>query len=142
MDKGELGRILRERILRGARMSAIEVVGPQSKKHKCGVYMALRNDGTVAYVGMVSNAKTASLYMRFHGNGNSAHDKAGWWKDVGEVRFERFEVEKESLRLIERLVILASQQPDHNDVCSDRIAVNRLVSELKILDNLEIRGWN
>ena len=135
MDKGELGKILRERILHGTRIPAIDVVQPQSKKHKCGVYMALRNDGTVAYVGMVSNAKTASLYMRFHGNGNSAHDKTDWWKDVGEVCFERFEVEKESLRLIERLVIFASQQPDYNDVCSNQIAVNRLISELGMPSN-------
>lgn len=127
MDKGELGKILRERILHGTRIPAIDVVQPQSKKYKCGVYMALRNDGTVA--------KTASLYMRFHGNGNSAHDKTDWWREVKEVRFERFEVEKASLRLIERLVIFASQQPDYNDVCSDQIAVNRLAFELGMQGN-------
>ena len=138
MDKNELGRILIERIFHGTRISANDVVKPRNKKHKRGVYMALRNDGTVVYVGMVSNAKTASLYMRFHGNGNSAHDKTDWWREVKEVCFERFEVEKESLRLIERLVIFASQQPDYNDVCSDRIAVDCLVSELGILGNKNV----
>ena len=114
-------------ILKGNTYLPSEVVDPKNKKLrsvKNGVYMALRADGSFLYVGMVSSAKTANIFMRFHGNGNSAHDKKQWWSEVDRVKFRRFDgADERQLRLIERLAIFAAGQPDYNDVDSDENAL-------------------
>ncbi len=88
-------------------------------EYKNGLYLIYDNNSNkrnVIYVGMVSDAKTASLYNRIIGNGNSAHNKKKWFKKAGYVKFIKFDKwDKEQLQIAERLMILY-YKPVYNDV--------------------------
>lgn len=46
-----------------------------SGNYNSGIYFIYDNNSMVVYIGKVSSAKTASLYMRIIGNVNSAHKR-------------------------------------------------------------------
>jgi len=84
--------------------------------YKNGIYFVYNADNEIIYIGKVSNARTASLYMRFKGNGNSSHQKAFWYEAAKQVRFFHFtdELNSEQLKIVERLAI-SSELPIGND---------------------------
>ena len=82
---------------------------------KNGVY-ALYSDKTLLYIGMVSDARTASLYARFYNNGNASHQRKEWFENINEVYFyELHTTEKIDIMILERILI-RELNPQHNDL--------------------------
>ena len=82
---------------------------------KNGVY-ALYSDKTLLYIGMVSDAKTASLYARFYKNGNASHRHKEWFEHIDKVYFyELCTTEKVDVMILERILI-RELNPQHNDL--------------------------
>ena len=101
-----------EAAVAGLQLSVINDEDPK----KNGIYFVYNADNEIIYIGKVSNARTASLYMRFKGNGNSSHQKAFWYEAAKQVRFFHFtdELNSEQLKIVERLAI-SSELPIGDD---------------------------
>ena len=85
------------------------------EKLKNGVY-AFYNNEVLLYIGMVSNAKTASLYARIYANGNAKHYDKTWFKEVNKVFFYKMNTEdKFDIQVLERILI-RELKPVHNDL--------------------------
>ena len=83
---------------------------------KNGVYTLRDSDGNVLYVGMVSNAKTANLYMRLYGNGNAAHCNKRWFSDVEQVTFFCLGTEEKMAVAVLERILIQELKPAHNDL--------------------------
>ena len=82
---------------------------------KNGVY-AFYKDKDLLYIGMVSDAKTASLYARMYANGNSKHCGKSWFEEVNKVFFYKMNTEdKFDIQVLERILI-RELKPVHNDL--------------------------
>lgn len=96
--------------------------------YKNGLYFLLNKEKEVIYVGLVSDAKTASLYMRLIGNGSGAHSMKDWYSEVEFVKFHKFPYENEQLKIAERLAI-QKLCPVYNDVATDQKTLDKYHNE-------------
>ena len=78
-----------------------------------GIYFLYNEQDDVIYVGM-TYADKQTLHKRIYGNGNGAHNRKVWFKEVRYVKFHKFGYSKEQLALAERLAI-NEMGPRYND---------------------------
>lgn len=107
-------------------ISSIDSTNFDNDNYKKGLYFLLNKKGSVIYVGRISDAKTASLYMRLFGNGSGAHDKKPWFdKNAYYVKFHKFSSYKaEQLQIAERLAI-QELRPVFNDKNTDKKTLDK-----------------
>jgi excinuclease UvrABC nuclease subunit len=90
--------------------------GRNKKKLKNGIYCIYDEKDTIIYVGKVGDSKSTSLYDRMIGHGDGSHSKKEWWSSAKYVKFRIFESVNESqLSQLERLTIIAANNPNNND---------------------------
>ena len=100
------------------------------KNYKNGVYAFYSKDGLL-YIGMVSNADTASLYARMYGNGNAKHEIKKWFSLIDSAYFYKLDTdEKYDIQILERLLI-RELKPSENDLIFDEEDLIRLLEEIK-----------
>ena len=86
------------------------------EKLKNGVYAFYDKSDHLLYIGMVSNAKTASLYARLYSNGSSKHEGKSWFKDIKKIFFYKLKTKnKFDIQVLERILI-RELKPIHNDL--------------------------
>ena len=86
------------------------------KMYKNGVYTFCDDSDTVLYIGMVSDAKTASLYARLYSNGNASHQRKTWFGNIAKIYFYGLPTaEKSDIMILERILI-REFNPIHNDL--------------------------
>lgn len=105
-------------------ISSIDSTNFDNDNYKKGLYFLLNKKGSVIYVGRISDAKTASLYMRLIGNGSGAHSMKDWYSEVEFVKFHKFPYENEQLKIAERLAI-QKLCPVYNDVATDQETLDK-----------------
>ena len=84
-----------------------------TSEYSKGIYFLYNEQDEVIYVGM-TYADNQSLHKRINGNGNGAHNRKTWFKEVCYVKFHRFGYSKEQLALAERIAI-NEMGPRYND---------------------------
>lgn len=100
------------------------------KNYKNGVYAFYSKD-SLLYIGMVSNAVTASLYARMYGNGNAKHENKEWFNLIDSAYFYKLNTdEKYDIQILERLLI-RELKPSENDLIFDEEDLTRLLEEIK-----------
>lgn len=86
------------------------------EKLKNGVYAFYDNNMELLYIGMVSNAKTASLYARLYANGNAKHEAKIWFPNIEKVYFYKLKTKSRfDIQVLERILI-RELKPLHNDL--------------------------
>ena len=97
---------------------------------KNGVYAFYDDSGNLLYIGMVSNAQTASLYARLYSNGNASHSKKKWFENVKSVYFyELNTTDKFDIQVLER-VLIRELKPQHNDLEFDESEIKSVLSKM------------
>ena len=102
---------------------------PKLKELKNGVY-AFYNNENLLYIGMVSDAKTASLYARIYANGNAKHSSKDWFENVNKVYFYKMNTnDKFDIQVLERILI-RELKPTYNDLEFDDNEIKSVLSKM------------
>ena len=97
------------------------------EKYKNGIYSFYDLNNELLYIGMVSNANTASLYARMYGNGNAAHKKKNWFKDVNKVYFYQLNTTKKFDIMVLERILIRELNPRYNDLVFDDNEISNLL---------------
>ena len=103
------------------------------QKLKSGVYIFMgESTNDILYVGMISNADTANLYMRLYGNGNAAHIKKKWFSSIKKVKFYHLNTDDKFQMLLLERILISALRPKHNDLEFEDNEINGL---LELMNN-------
>ena len=101
------------------------------KQCKNGVYTFFDAENKPLYVGMVSNAKTASLYARLHANGNAKHSIKEWYRDIAKIYFLKIKTKNKFHIMILERILIQELKPIHNDLNYSEKELEKLYSLIK-----------